>query len=137
MRLYDEIYFEITVSGKETDVRSFAKYIKGGALDDFIEYAKDYITYDDDDLEAGDADSFRMVFTNDDMGVEVSSFDTDDFLDVFCKETGALDVSGHIYDINDDEYRFSSPIGRTDFSDASRGFKDELDDLADEEYENY
>ena len=136
MRLYDEVYFEITVTGNEDDVKSFVKYIKGGALDDYVEYAKDYIT-DDDELVADGAGNCRMIFTNDDMGIEVSTFDTDDFLDVFCKETARLDVSGHIYDINDDEYRFTSAHGRTDFADASVGFKDELDDLADEEYDNY
>ena len=137
MRLYDEIYFEITVSGREVDVKSFVKYLKGGALEDYIENAKDYITYDDDELVDDGSGNCRMIFTNDDMGIETSSFNVENFLDVFCKETEALDVSGHIYDINDDEYRFTSAPGRTDFSDASVGFKDELDDLADEEYDNY
>ena len=135
MILYDEVYFEITVSGAKSDVKKFVKYLKGGALDDFFEASGDFISYDDDFAVKGDEELCEMVFANDDFGIEVVKFETDDFLDIFCKESAGLDVSGHIYDINDDEYAFTSAKGSVDYRSA-RGerFNDELDELAEEEY---
>lgn len=139
MILYDEVYFEITVGGAKADLKKFVKYLKGGALEEFFEVSSDFISYDDNFSDADDSDECEIVFANDDFGIEVSKFDTDDFLDVFCKETKALDVAGHIYDINDDEYTFSCPKGTVDYSNSRNGrkFNDELDELAsDEDYDD-
>ena len=78
-----------------------------------------------------------MFFSNDDFGLEIKKLETEDFLEVFCKETAMLDVDGHIYDINDDEYLFKSPKGRTSFSSGRGKFNDELDAIAsDEDYDD-
>lgn len=139
MILYDEVYFEITVSGAKADIKKFSKYLKGGALDEYFDGAADFISYDDGFLDAEDDDSCELVFANDDLGIEIAKFETDDFLDIFCKETERLDVRGHIYDINDDEYTFTSPSGTVDYINSRKAskFNDELDALAsDEDYED-
>ena len=137
MILYDEVYFDITLSGAKADLKKFAKYVKGGALDDIFEGAYDFISYDDAFADASDEDECDMFFSNDDFGLEIKKLDTEDFLDVFCKETATLDVDGHIYDINDDEYLFKSPKGRTSFSSGRGKFNDELDAIAsDEDYDD-
>ena len=130
MILYDEVYFDITLSGAKADLKKFAKYVKGGALEDVIEGAYDLISYGDSFSDADEEDECEMFFSNDDLGLEVSKFNTEDFLDIFCKETAKIDVSGHIYDINDDEYMFKSAKGRTDFSSGAGKFIDELDAIA-------
>ena len=139
MILYDEVYFEITVSGAKADIKKFSKYLKGGALDEYFEVSSDFISYDDGFADADDGESCELVFANDDFGIETAKFETDDFLDIFCKETEKLDVSGHIYDINDDEYTFTSPVGTTDYMNSRKAnkFNDELDALAsDEDYDD-
>lgn len=134
MILYDEIYFEITATGAKSDIKRFVKYLKGGALDDYFEMCSDYISYDDDFSAKEDGEYAEVVFANDELGIELHRLDSDDFLEIFCKETERLDVSGHLYDVNDDEYAFTSPKGRVDFSDARASrFNDELDALADDE----
>ena len=78
-----------------------------------------------------------MFFSNDDIGLEVSKLNTEDFLEIFCKETANIDVAGHIYDINDDEYMFKSPKGSINFSNGRGKFNDELDAIAsDEDYDD-
>ena len=138
MKLYDEIYFEITVSGNKCDIKKFAKYLTSGAFDDLFDITNDFLSYDDEFATKGDDEPCEMVFANDDFGVEMDSLNTDDFLEIFCKETAKLDVRGQVYDINDEEYSFTSAKGTTDYKNA-RGntrFNDELDELAEEdEYE--
>ncbi len=138
MKLYDEIYFDITVSGNKGDIRRFAKFLTSGAFDDLFEITSDFLSYDDEYQTKGDDERAELVFANDDFGVELSSLDTDDFLDIFCKESASLDIRGQLYDINDEEYSFVSPLGSVDYSNA-RGnikFNDELDELAEgDEYE--
>ena len=137
MILYDEVYFDITLSGAKADLKKFAKYIKGGALEDVFEGAYDFISYGDSFSDAEEEDECEMFFSNDDLGLEVSKLDTEDFLDVFCKETARLDVQGHIYDVNDDEYAFKSAKGTTGFSSGREKFNDELDAIAsDEDYDD-
>ena len=137
MILYDEIYFDITLSGAKSDLKRFEKYIKGGALDDIVDGAYEFISFDDAFADADDADECEMFFSNDDMGVEISKLDTEDFLDIFCKETAKLDVTGHVYDINDDEYTFRSTKGSTDYGSGKGKFNDELDAIAsDEDYDD-
>ena len=137
MILYDEVYFDITLSGAKADLKKFAKYIKGGALEDIFEEAQEYISYDDNFSDAEDEDECEMFFSNDELGLEIRKFNTEDFLDVFCKETARIEVSGHIYDINDDEYMFKSPKGSISFSSGKGKFNDELDAIArDEDYDD-
>ncbi len=138
MILTEEIYFEITAKGLKSEIKKLAKFLKSGELDDFMEITPDYINYSDEYANAEDGDSTEMIFTNDDLGIEVDEFDTEEFLDVFCKAAKGLDIVGHIYDINDDEYNFTSEQGSSDYVDSRKvgKFNDELDAAAyDEELE--
>ncbi len=139
MILNEEIYFDITLKGKKSEIKKFAKFIKSDELEDFLESAADFINYSDEYAAAGDDESVEMYFINDDFGIEADEFDTDDFLDVFCKAARDLEVVGHLYDINDEEFNFTSEAGSADYADSSRvaRFNDELDDAAfAEEYED-
>ena len=134
MILYEEIYFDITVEGKKSDAKKLEKFLRGGGCDDFFEVQPDHISYADEFAEADDSTNVRMFFS-DDLGIEIDELDTDEFLDVFCRAAAALDVTGHIYDINDDEYSFRSEMGSSDYYNAKsiRIFNDELDDAARDE----
>ncbi len=134
MKLYDELYFEITLEGRKSDLRNFVKFIRSGELEDFFEITSDYIVYNDDYATAEDEAETGLVFTNDDIGIEISSFSPEDFLDVLCKATRNLEVSGHFYDTDDEEYTFRSARGDAGYSDgAIQSFNDELDTRAKEE----
>lgn len=130
MILCEEIYFEITLKGERSEVKKFARFLKSGELDDFFEVSSDFISYSDEDEE--DADKLTMIFSNDDFGIECDELDTEDFLDLFCKAARNLDVSGHLYDINDEEYSFISEAGSGDYRNARiiDRFNDELDEAA-------
>ena len=80
MKLYDELYFEITLEGQKSDLKNFVKFIRSGELEDFFEITSDYIVYNDDYAAAEDTAETGLVFTNDDIGVEISSFSPEDFL---------------------------------------------------------
>lgn len=138
MILSEEIYFEITVKGLKSEIKKLVKFLNSGELEDFMEITHDYINYSDEYASADDSENAEMIFTNDDLGIEVSEFDTEEFLDIFCKAAKSLDVVGHIYDINDDEFNFVSELGRSDYinSRSVNKFNDELDAAAyDEELE--
>ena len=138
MILSEEIYFEITVKGLKSEIRKLVEFLESGELDDFMEVDSDYINYNDEYEDAEDGDNAEMIFSNDDFGIEVDEFDTAEFLDVFCKAAKKLDVVGHIYDINDDEYNFTSEVGSSDYINSRNvaRFNDELDAAAyDEELE--
>lgn len=132
MILNEEVYFEITLSGSKADVKSFVKFVKGEGLEDIIESAWDFINYNDDYTSLADSAQTEIVFSNDDCGIEIDEFDTEEFLEVFCHAAKPLFVNGHIYDINDDEYRFTSEAGTSDYVNARKAkrFNDELDDAA-------
>ena len=74
----------------------------------------------------------QLVFTNDDFGIEIDEFDTDEFLELFCKAAKNLEVSGNFYDINDDEYSFISANGSSYYENSRniKKFNDELDEVA-------
>ena len=132
MILSEEIYFEITFKGEKSEIKKLTKFLKSGELDDFFEITSEYINYSDEYATADDGDSVELVFTNDDLGVEIDELDTEEFLEIICKAAKKLDVLGHLYDISDEEYSFVSPAGSDDFSNA-RGttkFNDELDEAA-------
>lgn len=130
MILSEEIYFEINLHGKKADVKNMVKFLKSGELEDFFDIGSEYIVYDDDFSGADDTQETGFTFTNDDMGIEVEEFDTDAFLEIFCKAATPLDVDGHIYDIDDEEYSFVSRPGSGDYEDAQgeKRFNDELDE---------
>ena len=133
MILYDEIYFEITAKGANADIKKLESFIKSGELDDFFDIDSEYINHDDS-YDGNEGESV-LIFTNDDMGIEVDEFDTDEFLELFCKAARALDIHGSIYDIDDNEFSFTSPVGDPYYYDSSRHmlFNDELDEAAREE----
>ncbi len=125
MILYEELYFEITLTGKKSDLKRFVSYIKSGELDDFFEVTNDYINYDDGFDTAGADEKSSIVLSNDDYGIEIDEFDTDEFLEIFCKAAKDLDVRGHLYDIDDEEYRFISEIGDSYYLNARNIFIDD------------
>lgn len=135
MILYEEIYFEINFSGVKSELKKMVKFLKSGELDDFFEVTSDYICYADEYKDADDSEESEFTFTNDDLGIETDEFDTDDFLDLICKAGRKLEISGHIYDISDDEYSFTSEKGDDEFvnSNQNKKFNDELDEAAENE----
>ena len=139
MTLCEELYFEITLTGTKSELKKFASFLKSGELDDFFEITSDYIHYDDE-YEAADADKeTSFIFSNDDYGIEIDEFDTDEFLEVFCKAAKALDVEGTLYDIDDEEYSFRSDAGNSYYVNAKLVTKfnedEDKDEDADEEEE--
>jgi len=135
MTLYEELYFEITLKGSKNELRKFARYLMSGALDDFFEMQDDYICYDDAFASSDESAVCEMIFTNDDFGIEIDEFCPEDFLDEFCKAARALDVQGHMYDIDDEEFYFVSEAGDSYFvkGRGARTFNDELDAAANAE----
>ena len=135
MTLNDELYFEITLSGSKADLKKFVQFIKSGELDEFFDMSSDYLSYADEYAAAPDAAETEIVFTNDDLGVEIGEFNPEEFLDVFCKATKNLDVKGHFYDLDDEEYAFTSAKGDAYYANdrAAKHFNDELDAEAYEE----
>ena len=61
----------------------------------------------------------------DEYGIEIDEFDTDEFLEALCKAARALDVRGHLYDIDDEEYRFISEAGDSYYLNAKNIFFDD------------
>ena len=135
MTFCEELYFEITLTGAKSELKKFVSFLKSGELDDFFEITSDYISYDDEYADALDSDETSIVFTNDDMGTEIDEFDSDEFLEVFCRAAKELYVNGRIYDADDEEYEFTSAVGDTYYVNAKRNkrFNDELDEKAYEE----
>ena len=137
MKLYDELYFEITLRGQKSELVKFIRFLKSGELDDFFDVVEDYIIPADEFPGADDGAKTEIIFTNDDIGIEIERFNPEDFLDVFCMAAKKLDVRGHFYDINDEEFEFSSPLGSGDFTDSILSdFNDELDSYARDEEVN-
>lgn len=135
MTLYDEIYFEITASGKKAELERFISFLKAGGLDDFFEMDTDYIDYDDDyKSTSGEGDTY-ITFSNDDIGIEVDEFDVDEFLEVLCRAGEKIDLRGELYDVDDDEYRFISEEGNSYYLNAKNinHFNDDLDTQAKQE----
>ena len=131
MILHEEIYFDITLEGDISALKKFENYALSGVFDDFFEVDEDYLIYDEDNSGG----MGRLIFTNDDMGIEISRFNTEDVLELLCRGARELDVRGNLYDVEDEEFRFLSPAGDSDFSDADAItiFNDELDATAREE----
>ena len=111
MILYEELFFEIEVSGQKAQIKKLINFLKSGELDDFFEFSTEYINYDDDYATADDTKETSITLSTDDYGIEIDEFDTGDFLEVFCKATKELYVSGQLYDADDEEYAFVSEAG--------------------------
>ena len=120
MILYDEIYFEITCTGAKSDVKKLAQFLRSGGLEEFFEYSSDFLSFDDSYATAEDSAETSLTFSTDDYGIELEEFDTNEFLEVFCRAAKALDVSGSLYDINDEEYNFKSDAGDSYYLDKSK-----------------
>ena len=135
MTLCDELYFEITLTGSKSELRKFVSFLRSGELDDFFEMSSDYINYDDGYQAADDNTESSIVFTNDDMGIEIDELDTDEFLELFCRAGKNLDIDGRLYDADDEEYAFVSEMGDSYYLNAKNAtrFNDELDEKAYEE----
>ena len=131
MTLCEELYFEITLTGAKTDLKKFISYLKSGELDDFFEFTSDYISYDDEYEGAGPDQETSAILSNDDYGIEIDEFDTDEFLEVFCKAAKPFDVEGTLYDIDDEEYKFVSEPGDSYYVNANRTVKFNEDDYED------
>lgn len=120
MTLCEELYFEITLTGAKSALKKFISYLRSGELDDFFEFSSDYISYDDGFDEADSSAESSVVLSNDDYGIEIDEFDTDEFLDVFCRAAKELDVTGTLYDIDDEEYSFKSDAGDSYYINARK-----------------
>ena len=138
MTLYDEVYFEITVTGKKSELEKFVSFLNDGGVDEFLEMDDDYIDYDDDYASAGDNSQTYITFSNDDYGLEIDEFDTDEFLETICRAGRNLDLRGELYDADDGEYRFISEEGNSYYINAKNInlFNDDLDTQAKEEDED-
>ena len=139
MTLYEELYFEITLTGAKSELEKLIKFLRSGELDEFFEFSTEYISYDDEYAAADSDKETSIVLSNEDEGIEIEEFETEDFLDVFCKAAKSLDVHGQLYDIDDEEYRFVSEAGDSYYVNAKniRSFNedDDLPTEADEEDE--
>lgn len=133
MTLCEELYFEITLTGAKSEIKKFLSFLKSGGLDDFFEFCTDYINYDDGfDTAEPDAET-SITLSNDDYGIEIDELDTDEFLDIFCRASKNLDVVGQIYDIDDEEYKFTSAKGDAYYANALKINRFNEDDDLDEE----
>ena len=132
MTLCEELFFEIKLSGKKSELKKFVSFLKSGELDDFFEITSEYIDYDDTYHDASDDQETSVSFVNEEYGIEIEEFDTDEFLDVFCKAGANLDIEGRLFDIDDEEYSFISAMGDTYYvnSKNAKRFNDELDEAA-------
>lgn len=141
MTLYDELYFEITATGPKSEIKRLVSFLKSGEINDFFEFSSDYIIYDDDYATASADEEATVVISNDDFGIEIDEFHTDEFLEVFCKAAKNLDVYGSLFDNDDSEFHFTSAKGDSYYVNSRKSlrFNDELDEVArgEEEDEDY
>ena len=140
MKLHEELYFEITVEGAKSDVVKFIDYVKSGELDDFFDFSSQYIVYDDNYAISSDIGQVSVSLSNDNYGIEIDSFDPEEFLDALCSGGKMVTIHGNVFDIYDEEYRFISNAGESSYINTDKiDFSDELDDEAKKEngYDDY
>ena len=118
MTLYEELYFEIRATGPKAEVKNFVNYLKSGELDDFFEFSTEYISYDDDYATASAEKEVSVVISNDDWGIEIDEFHTDEFLEILCKAGRRLFLQGQLYDADNEEYSFVSEVGDSYYTNA-------------------
>ena len=136
MTLTGELYFEITLTGAKADVKKLLTFLRAGGIEDFFEFSKEFISYDDDYEEASPETEVSVTLTNEGYGVEIEELDTDEFLEIFCRAAKPIYVSGNLYDEDDEEYSFISEAGDSYYVNARHAkkfnedeyFKDEEDD---------
>ena len=134
MTLYDELYFEITATGAKSEIKNFLSYLKSGELDDFFEFSADYIDYDDDYADAASTQEVSVVISNEDFGIEIDEFDTDEFLEILCKAAKNIYLKGQLFDVDDEEYSFVSEKGDAYYINARNiAFNEDEDKPRDEE----
>ena len=131
MTLWEELYFDVTLRGPKSEIKEFVSFLRSGELDDFFEITSDYIIYDDSYSEADDSTDTEIIFTNDDYGIEIEEFDTDEFLEIFCKAAKKLDVYGTLFDSDDGEFQFTSAKDDSYYVNSRKSlvFNDELDEV--------
>ena len=135
MTLYDELYFEITATGAKSEIKRFINYLKSGELDDFFEFDTEYINYDDDYADAGNDQEVSVVISNDDFGIEIEEFDTDEFLEIICKAAKGIYLKGQLFDVDDEEYSFVSEVGDAYYINARNISFNEDDDKKEEDFD--
>ena len=118
MTLCEELYFEITLTGAKSELKKFVSFLRSGELDEFFEISSEYISYDDEYDTTPPEGETSVIFSNDDYGIEIDEFDTDEFLEVFCKAAKNLYVKGQLFDIDDEEYCFVSDMGDSYYTNA-------------------
>ena len=118
MTLYDELYFEIRATGVKSEIKNFVNYLKSGELDEFFEFSSDYINFDDEYATAEANDEVSVIISNDDYGIEIDEFHTDEFLEVVCKAGKRLYLKGQLFDVDNDEYSFVSEAGNSYYTNA-------------------
>ena len=136
MTLYDELYFEITATGAKSEIKRFVNYLKSGELADFFDFSTDYINYDDDYADASNDQETSVVISNDDFGIEIEEFDTDEFLEVICKAAKNLYLKGQLFDVDDEEYSFVSEVGDAYYINARNISFNEDDDKKEEDFDD-
>lgn len=138
MTLYDELYFDITLEGAKSDIKRFVAALEAGALDDFFEFDREQIEYDDEFDSAADEKTTSLSFSNVDIGIEIDELSVYDLLDELCKLSKNLEVRGEIYDADDDEYRFVSHKGDSYYinADKERLFEEDVERETDEDDED-
>ncbi len=142
MRLHDELYFEFKANGSKADVQKFVEFLLSGELDDFFEFTSDYIIYSDNFDSASMFEEVWITVSNDDVGIEIDSFNPERLLDVICVAGRKLSMHGNIFDIDDEEYYFvSHKNDPTYINTEDLEFGDELDEEArreeSEEFDDY
>lgn len=135
MTLCEELYFEINIKGKKSDLKKLISFLKSGELDEFFEISSEYIHYDDEYNSTDDSEESSIIFSNDDYGIEIDEFESGEFLEIFCRAAKELYVEGRLFDADDEEYCFSSEAGDSYYINTKniRHFNDELDAVAYEE----
>ncbi len=130
MTLYDELYFEIKATGAKSEIKNFVSYLKSGELDEFFEFSSDYLSYDDEYAGAGPDEEVSVTISNDDYGIEIDEFHTDEFLEVLCKAGKRLYLKGQLYDADNEEYSFVSEVGDSYYTNAllARGLDSDEDE---------
>lgn len=118
MTLYEELYFEIKAIGAKSEIKNFVNYLKSGELDEFFEFSTDYIDYDDDYATAEPTAEVSVVISNEDFGIEIDEFDTDEFLELLCKAAKNIYLRGQLFDYDNDEYTFVSEAGDSYYTNA-------------------
>ena len=130
MTLYEELYFEINATGPKSEIKNFVNYLKSGELNEFFEFSSDYVNYDDDYATADPSTEVTVTIANDDYGIEIDRFDTDEFLEILCKAGRRIYLKGQLFDADNEEYSFVSEAGNSYYTNAllARGLDSDEDD---------